>query len=231
MDILQHLMSLADRQYQSFHSKLIPTVPPENIIGVRTPVLRKFARQLYRDEKYESFIRTLPHHFYEENNLHAFIVEQFTDYQNALHEVDRFLPFVDNWATCDAMSPKIFRNHRSGLLAFIKQWIQNDHPFAVRYGIKMLMDHFLDEDFDPKYLSLAARIHSDEYYVNMMVAWYFATALAKQYDETIDIIRHRQLSPWIHAKTIQKALESRRITDSQKALLRAMKSYEEAESM
>ena len=117
------------------------------------------------------------------------------------------------------------------MLAFIKRWIQNDHPFAVRYGIKMLMDHFLDEDFDPKYLSLAARIHSDEYYVNMMVAWYFATALAKQYDETIDIIRHRQLSPWIHAKTIQKALKSRRITDSQKALLRAMKSYEEAESM
>lgn len=221
--IKDELFSLQDKKYGEFQSKLIPTVDPETVIGVRTPELRKFAKQLVKRDDTADFLNDLPHRYFEENQLHAFILSEMKDFPACMREVCRFLPFVDNWATCDQMSPKVFRKHRPELSEKIKTWLDSGETYTIRFAIGMLMEHFLDEDFDPEYPDLAAGIRSDEYYVNMMTAWYFATALAKQYDRILPYLENHCLDPWTHNKTIQKAVESYRITDEQKDYLKKLK--------
>ena len=193
------------------------------MIGVRVPVLRKFARQCIREAGYEEFLRELPHTYYDENMLHGLILSERKDYERCVSLVDAFLPYVDNWAVCDIMSPKIFKKNKDKLLDKIDEWSRSKHTYTCRFGLEMLMTHFLDEDFQPEYLELAAKIRSEEYYVNMMIAWFLATALAKQWDAAIPYIQERRLDPWVHNKTIQKAVESYRITDEQKNYLRTLK--------
>ena len=203
--IRKELLEMQDLPYRDFHVKLMPTVDKETVIGIRVPVLRKYARTLAKEEDISSFFNDLPHKYFEENNIHA------------------FLPYINNWATCDMMSPKIFKKHKEQLLVSVRRWISSDETYTVRYGIGMLMQHFLDEDFREEYLALAAGIRSQEYYVNMMIAWYFATALAKQYEKALPYIEEKRLDDWTHNKAIQKSCESYRITPEQKAYLRTLK--------
>ena len=193
------------------------------MIGVRTPELRKMARQLAKRPDVGDFLKDLPHRYFDENQIHAFILSDMKDYDRCIEEVNLFLPFVDNWATCDQMSPKVFKKHRPELLTQIRQWIRSRHTYTVRFGIGMLLQHYLDEDFDPDYPALVGGIHSEEYYINMMIAWYFATALAKQYEAVLPWLEEKRLEPWVHNKTIQKAIESYRISAEQKAYLRTLK--------
>ena len=222
-DIRKELFSLQDVQYRDFQAGLIPGVPPESMIGVRTPALRSLAKQLAKREEIGSFLQELPHRYFDENQLHAFILSELKDYVRCMDGVCRFLPFVDNWATCDQLSPKVFRKHRPELLVHIREWLSSDQPYTVRFATGMLMEHFLDEDFDPAYPEMVARICSEEYYVNMMIAWYFATALAKQYEAVLPYLETRQLGRWTHNKTIQKAVESYRIPDERKAVLKSLR--------
>ena len=222
-EIRQSLFELQDIKYRDFQVKLIPGKDTEMMIGVRTPELRKLAKQMLKREEIGEFLRDLPHRYFDEDQLHAFIVSGIKEYGKCMEELMRFLPFVDNWATCDQMSPGVFKKHRQQLLAEIREWLGSEHTYTVRFGIGMLMQHFLDEDFDPAYPELVAGVHSEEYYVNMMIAWYFATALAKQYDAVLPFIEGRRLDPWTHNKTIQKAVESYRISDEQKEYLRSLK--------
>ena len=222
-EIRQSLFELQDIKYRDFQAKLIPGKDTETMIGVRTPELRKLAKQMLKREEIGEFLRDLPHRYFDEDQLHAFIVSGIKEYGKCMEELMRFLPFVDNWATCDQMSPGVFKKHRPELLAEIREWLGSEHTYTVRFGIGMLMQHFLDEDFDPAYPELVAGVHSEEYYVNMMIAWYFATALAKQYDAVLPFIEGRRLDPWTHNKTIQKAVESYRISDEQKEYLRSLK--------
>ena len=221
--IQKELFALQDTKYRDFQVKLIPTVDPETVIGVRTPELRQYAKQLIKSEDIGAFLNHLPHQYFDENQLHAFILSAMKDYDECVNRVDRFLPFADNWATCDQMSPRVFKKHRQELLKEIKRWIRSGEPYTVRFGIGMLMEHFLDEDFKPSYLAKVAKIRSDEYYVNMMIAWYFATALAKQYDQTLPFIEEQKLDKWTHNKSIQKAVESYRITPEQKEYLKTLR--------
>ena len=202
---------------------IIPTVDADSIIGVRTPALRTLAKELSKREDIGRFLDSLPHKHFEENQLHAFILSGMKDAARAFELVDKFLPYVDNWATCDQMSPKVFKKHKDLLLEYTDKWIGSDHPYVKRFGIGMLMEHFLDEDFKTSYLTKVSKIRSDEYYVNMMIAWYFATALAKQYDATLPYIEKNKLDIWTHNKSIQKAVESYRITPEQKEYLKTLK--------
>ena len=222
-EIRQSLFDLQDIKYRDFQAKLIPGKDTETMIGVRTPELRKLAKQMLKREEIGEFLRDLPHRYFDEDQLHAFIVSGIKEYGKCMEELVRFLPFVDNWATCDQMSPGVFKKHKPELLAEIREWLGSEHTYTVRFGIGMLMQYFLDEDFDPAYPELVAGVHSEEYYVNMMIAWYFATALAKQYDAVLPFIEGRRLDPWTHNKTIQKAVESYRISDEQKEYLRSLK--------
>lgn len=217
------LFELQDLEYRDFHSSLMPDIEKENVIGIRIPVLRKFAKEFARSEKTEGFLQELPHQYYEENNLHMILITGITDYEKCLEEVNRFLPYIDNWATCDFPAPKCFERHKEELLPTIKEWISSGNTYTVRYGIGMLMRLYLDDDFKPEYAALVAEIQSEEYYINMMIAWYFATALAKQWDATIPYLEERKLSPWAHRKTIQKAVESYRITEEQKVYLKTLR--------
>ena len=221
--IREELFRLQDREYREFQKKLIPTADPETVIGVRTPALRQYAKQLVKSADVTAFLRDLPHRHFDEDQLHAFIISELKDFGRCVDEVDRFLPFVNNWATCDQMSPKVFRKHRSELIAYIQRWMASGRTYTVRFGIGMLMEHFLGEDFRPEYPEAVARIRSEEYYVNMMIAWYFATALAKQYGAIIPFIENRRLDDWTHNKTIQKAVESYRITPEKKEYLKSLK--------
>lgn len=221
--IREELFRMQDKDYRDFQAKLIPGKDPEKMIGIRTPDLRKYAKQLVNEDGISSFLTDLPHQYFDEDQLHAFIISEIKDYELCVNEVDRFLPFIDNWATCDQLSPKVFRKHRGELLEQIKKWIASDLTYTKRFGIGMLMQHFLDEDFDPAFPETVAQIRSDEYYVNMMTAWYFATALAKQYDSIVPFIENRRLDVWTHNKTIQKAMESYRITPEQKDYLKSLK--------
>lgn len=221
--IYQRLLELRDVEYWEFQSKLIPTVDPDKIIGVRTPELRRLAKEIAKTPQAEPFLKTLPHEYYEENNLHAFLIEGMKDYHECVAAVDAFLPYVDNWATCDMMSPKCFKKHLAELLDSIKIWIASDRTYTVRFGIGMLMKFYLDEEFDPAYPEMVAAVRSEEYYINMMIAWYFATALAKQYDVILPFIKGRKLDTWTHNKAIQKAVESYRITKEQKEYLKSLK--------
>ena len=221
--IRARLFELQDLSYRDFQCKLMPTVDPDTVIGVRTPELRKLAKSFSKEPEAEAFLRTLPHRYYEENNLHGFLIETMKDYSQVIAALDAFLPYVDNWATCDLMSPKIFKKHLPELREQIQVWMASSHTYTIRFGIEMLMTFYLDEQFQPEYLDWVADVHSEEYYVNMMIAWYFATALAKQYDAALPYLQEHRLEPWTHNKAIQKAIESYRITDEQKAYLRSLK--------
>ena len=217
------LFELQDSKYGEFQAKLLPTVDPETIIGVRTPELRKLAKAMAKEPGIGRFLDSLPHRWFDENQLHAFILSGMKDYDACIVEVERFLPYVDNWATCDQLSPKVFKKNKNDLLCHIKEWLKSDRTYTVRFAAGMLMEHYLDEDFDPAYPEMVAAIESDEYYVNMMRAWYFATALAKQYDAVIPFIEEKRLDRWTHNKTIQKAVESYRITPEQKEYLKSLR--------
>lgn len=222
-DIYKELVSLQDKGYRDMQITIIPTVDADSIIGVRTPALRSLAKELSKREDIDKFLNDLPHKYFEENQLHAFILSGMKDADKAFELTDKFLPYVDNWATCDQMSPKVFKKHKDLLLEYTDKWIKSDLTYVKRFGIGMLMEHFLDEDFKTSYLTKVSKIRSDEYYVNMMIAWYFATALAKQYDATLPYIEKQKLAIWTHNKSIQKAVESYRITPEQKEYLKTLK--------
>lgn len=221
--ISEELFALQDTEYQVFQSKLMPTIPPETVIGVRTPLLRKLAKELAGTPQAEHFLQSLPHRYYEENNLHAFLIEKIRDYDTALAETERFLPYINNWATCDCFCPKVFAKHKEELLIPLRRWLGSDQTYTVRYAMGMLMRYYLDEDFQPEYLAWVAGVHSEEYYLNMMRAWYFATALAKQPDAALPWLTDRRLDVWTHNKTIQKAVESYRIPPEMKQQLRELR--------
>ncbi len=223
VDIEKELFKLQDIVYRDFHCSLIPTVPKDTVIGVRIPNLRKMAKALYKLPIAEDFMNELPHKYYEEYNLHGFLIENINDYDDAIKRLDEFLPYVDNWATCDSVSPRVLGKYPEWLEAKIYEWLESKHTYTVRYAIKMLMTHFLDGNFNTKYIETVAKIKSGEYYIRMMQAWYFATALAKQYESTIFYLEQERLELWVHNKTIQKAIESYRIDEKQKRCLKALR--------
>ncbi|MBE7029583.1 MAG: DNA alkylation repair protein [Ruminococcaceae bacterium] len=211
---------MSDKEYREFSCRLMPTVKKSKVIGIRIPVLRQYARNL---ENYESFLKELPHKYFEENNLHAFLIEREKDFNRCIEKLDAFLPYVDNWATCDTMKPKVLKKETEKLLIHINRWLKSKDTYVIRYAINLLMSFYLDKNFKKEYLSLVAGIRSDEYYINMMRAWFFATALAKQYEETLSYIQNNLLDIWTHNKTIQKANESLRISNEQKQYLKKLK--------
>lgn len=213
---------MRDENYRSFHLPLIPSVEPDKVIGIRSPKLRTFAKEITKMPNKGEFLSALPHQYYEENNLHAFIIEAEKDFDICTDLLDSFLPYVDNWATCDCMSPKVFKKHHAELMEHIKKWISSEHTYSIRFGIKCLMSFYLGEHFTPEIPNIVADIKSDECYVNMMIAWFFATALAKQYDSAVVYLKENRLDKWCHNKTIRKAIESYRITNEQKAYLRTL---------
>ena len=217
------LFQLQDKSYRDFQSKLIPTISVETIIGVRIPAIRKLAKEYGKDPESVEFLKQLPHTYYDENILHALLVAEIKDYEVCVKEVEHFLPYVDNWAVCDIFSPKVFRKNKDKLIDKIREWTASGQPYTCRFGMEMLMTHFLDEDFRVEYLEIPAAVHSEEYYVNMMIAWFYATALAKQWDAAVGYIEKKCLDPWTHNKTIQKARESYRITREQKEYLKTLK--------
>lgn len=219
----QQLFVLQDEEYRDFHSKLMPNIPKGDVIGIRVPVLRKFAKEFAKSGEKEKFLKELPHQYYEENNLHMMLLVAMKDYDGCIQEMERFLPYINNWATCDFPAPKCFEKHKKDVLEHIKIWIKSSQTYTVRYAIGMLMRLFLEDDFSAEYPQMVAEVSSEEYYINMMIAWYFATALAKQWDAVIPYIEQRKLSPWVHRKTIQKAVESDRITPGQKEYLKSFR--------
>lgn len=221
--IQKKLFEMQDLEYKAFHSKLMPTIDEDKIIGVRIPVLRKFSNEFAKSDDAKKFIQDLPHTYYEENNLHAFLIEKTKDFQEAVKLTEDFLPYIDNWATCDSFSPKVFKKHKDEIFVFAKKWMKSEHTYTIRYGIGVLMRYFLDEDFKEEYHELVACVKSEEYYVNMMIAWYFATALAKQYESTVLYIEQKRLEPWVHNKTIQKAAESYRVPNETKEYLKTLR--------
>ena len=216
------LFDLRDAEYAAFQARLTPSVSPESFIGVRVPEVRKLAGQLKNDPSVSQFLHELPHRYYDENMLHGLLISEIKNYDTVIIETDRFLPYVDNWAVCDTMSPKVFRKHKTELIGKIREWAGSDKTYTIRFGIEMLMSHYLDECFLPEYLEIPAAVHSDEYYVNMMISWFFATALSKQWEAAIPYLSDNRLDKWTHNKTIQKARESYRITDEQKTVLKAL---------
>ncbi|MGN0170862.1 MAG: DNA alkylation repair protein [Lachnospiraceae bacterium] len=243
-EIEQQLFALRDEGYAEFQAKLAPTIQPETVIGVRVPLARKLAKQISGSDAAEAFLQELPHRYYDENMLHGLLLNEEKIYPQCVQRVEAFLPYVDNWAVCDILSPKVFKKHKPELLTKIREWSASKKAYTSRFGMEMLMTHFLDEDFCPEYLEIPAqtdrewekdpserqqsgkqtvRANSDEYYVRMMVAWFFATALAKQWEDTILYLEQQRLCHWTHNKTIQKAVESYRITDKQKQYLRSLR--------
>ena len=216
-ELQKALFSLQDEKYREMQLHLIPNISPDVIIGVRTPELRKLAKEI---EDAESFKKSLPHDYFEENQVHSFLLERSKDFDATISDVEAFLPYVDNWATCDQLRPKVFRKHRQELLPHIQRWLASEHPYSIRFGIGMLMSHYLDADFDSSFPEMAVAVQNEDYYVKMMVAWYFATALSKQYDAILPFISEYRLDKWMHNKAIQKAVESFRITPEQKAILK-----------
>ena len=222
-EIEEHLFSLAEEEYRDFMRKLIPNVAPEKVLGIRTPIVRRYAKELGKTPEAALFLKELPHKYYEEDNLHAFLLEGIKDFDECVALLDEFLPYVNNWATCDSMKPKVFQKHKAELLTPIRRWITSGETYEVRFAVELLMNLYLDEDFEPEFPALVSEVKSEEYYVNMMVAWYFATALAKRYDEILLYVSEHRLSPRVHQKTIQKAVESFRLTDEQKAELKSFR--------
>lgn len=223
VDIQQELFALQDLSYRDFHAKLMPTVDKARVIGVRTPKLRVFAKEFGKTEEAKEFLKVLPHQYYEENNLHGFLIEQIKDYPTLIRELNRFLPCIDNWATCDLLTVRVVKKHLDTFTEEVERWLASDHTYTIRFGIGMLMRYYLEEHFSLEYPEKVAKIRSEEYYVNMMRAWYFATALAKQYEAIFPFLEEKRLDAWTHNKTIQKAIESYRITQEQKAYLRTLR--------
>lgn len=223
VDIQQELFALQDLSYRDFHAKLMPTVDKARVIGVRTPKLRAFAKEFGKTEEAKEFLKVLPHQYYEENNLHGLLIEQIKDYPTLIRELNRFLPCIDNWATCDLLTVRVVKKHLDTFTEEVEHWLASDHTYTIRFGIGMLMRYYLEEHFSLEYPEKVAKIRSEEYYVNMMRAWYFATALAKQYEAIFPFLEEKRLDAWTHNKTIQKAIESYRITQEQKAYLRTLR--------
>ena len=223
MDILKELLDLREEEYADFQSRLTPGIDRERFIGVRIPKLRKLAGIFKKTTASKEFLGELPHYYFEENMLHGLLIAEIKDYDMCIAELEKFLPFIDNWAVCDVLSPKVFKKHKTELFSEIRKWSDSKDTYICRFGIGMLMRYFLDEDFTPEHLKIPANIHSEEYYVNMMLAWYFATALAKQWKDTIVLLETGVLDKWVHNKTIQKARESFRITGRQKEYLKGLK--------
>lgn len=223
MNIEKELFSLQDKKYREIQIGIIPNIDQKSIIGIRTPELRKLGKKLYKENNYMEFINDLPHKYFDENQLHAFIISEIKDYDECLKEFNKFLPYIDNWATCDQPSPKAFIKNSDKLINEIKKWIKSKETYTIRFGVGMLMRVYLDDNFKPEYLEMVSKIRSDEYYVNMMIAWFFATALAKQYDSAIKYIDNNKLDTWTHNKAIQKSIESYRVTPEHKNYLRSLK--------
>ena len=212
-----------DNNYKEFQSKLIPNINKDTILGIRTPALRRMAKDIFNSNERNIFLNDLPHKYYEENLIHFFIVSMIKDFEECINEVEKFLPYVDCWPVSDQATPKVFKKNHSKLLPYVKKWIKSKHVYTSRFGIRILMNEYLDNDFKKEYLKIVSNIKSDEYYLKMMIAWYFATALAKRYDETIYYFENHLLDDWIHKKAIQKAIESYRVTDKHKSYLRTLK--------
>lgn len=221
--IKEDLINLSEEKYKQFHSSLMPEISNEKILGIRIPLLRNYAKKIYGTNEAENFLNALPHYYYEENNLHAFLIEQIRDYEECIQRTEEFLPFIDNWATCDSFRPKVFKKNKEKILKKAMKWIKSDHPFTCRYGIEILMLYFLDNDFDVEYPRVVSKIKSDHYYVKMMIAWYFATALTKQYNAVLPFIENKTLDTWTHNKAIQKAKESFRVPQENKEYLNSLK--------
>jgi hypothetical protein len=223
MKIYKELQALKEKEYADFQAKLVPTIEPSTILGIRVPKLRALAKSYIRDQECQVFLDSLPHNYYDENMLHAILISEMKDYDKCINRLEAFLPYVDNWAVCDIMSPKLFKRYRGDLMTRIKVWMASEETYTIRFGLGMLMTHFLDEDFRPEYLDMASNIRSDEYYVNMMIAWFFATALAKQWEVSLPYIEDKRLDDWTHKKAIQKARESLRISKEKKEYLKGLK--------
>lgn len=225
-EIKDYLLKNQDLQYKQFHSSLMPTINSEVVIGIKVPILRNYTKELlkkYATQSFIPFFKDLPHQYYEENNIHAFLIEKINNYDECLFQLEQFLPYIDNWATCDMLNPKVFSKNKDKLLKKINEWIKSSHTYTIRFGIGMLMRYFLDKDFNSSYLELVYSIKSEEYYVNMMKAWFFATALAKQYDATLPLFQNKKLDIWTHNKAIQKAIESFRVPAEHKQYLKTLK--------
>jgi 3-methyladenine DNA glycosylase AlkD len=220
MSVYERLLSYQDETYKEFQSKLVPNIDKETIIGVRTPQIRSIVKEIFGTEEANIFLKTLPHQYYEENLVHIFLVSKIKDYNECVKEIERFLPYIDCWPVCDQATPLVFKKNHDKLLPYIKKWIKSNKVYTARFGIRMLMNEFLNDDFKEEYLEWISSINGDDYYLKMMVAWFFATALAKQYDATIKYIENKCLDPWVHHKTIQKAIESYRISDEHKEYLK-----------
>ena len=223
MSVYERLMTYHDEEYKNFQSKLVPNINKETIIGVRTPEMRNIAKGIFGTEEANSFLKVLPHKYYEENLIHFFLISTIKDFDECVKEVERFLPYIDCWPVCDQATPLVFKKNHDKLIPLIKKWIKSKHVYTARFGIRMLMNEFLDKDFKEEYLELVSSKKGDDYYLKMMVAWYFATALAKQYDKAIKYIENRTLDPWVHNKTIQKAIESYRVSDEHKEYLKSFR--------
>lgn len=223
MNIYKELDAIKEEEYAAFQARLIPSIDPSTIMGVRVPKLRALAKSYIKDQECQDFLVNLPHAYYDENMLHGILVSEIKDFDTCIEKIEAFLPYVDNWAVCDIMSPRVFKKHKEELLDRIKLWISSDQTYTCRFGLEMLMTHFLDDDFKPDYLDLVAGLRSQEYYVNMMIAWFFATALTKQWDASLPYIEARSLDDWTHNKAIQKARESLRISKERKDYLKGLK--------
>ena len=223
MNIQKRLFELSDEKNADFSAKLTPGIDREKFLGVRIPASRKLAKEIIKENEHKDFLNSLPHKYYDENILHSILISEIKDYDECIKYVDEFLPYVNNWAVCDTMSPKAFKNKHERLMNDILRWVDSDQTYTIRFGLKILMAHFLDNDFKNEYLKIPAKIKSDEYYINMMIAWFYATALAKQWDSIIVYIENGVLDKWVHNKAIQKARESYRITAEQKEYLKSMK--------
>ena len=223
MTVYERLAVCGSEKYRDFQSRLVPNIPKETILGVKTPEMRRIAKEIKGTEEAEQFLTELPHQYYEENLVHFFLIAEIRDFDACVRAVETFLPYVDCWPVCDQSSPKAFAKHHDKLLPLIQKWLGSEHVYTVRFGIRMLMNEFLGADFKPEYLAWAAAVRGEDYYVKMMVAWYFATALAKQYDESVVYIEERRLEPWTHKKAIQKAVESFRVSDAHKEYLKTLR--------
>ena len=224
MTLYDRLMEVKDDTYREFQIKLVPNIPPETILGVRTPEMRKIAKEVSESPERDAFLRDVPHRYYEENLIHFFVVSMIKDFDACVEAVESFLPYVDCWPVSDQATPKAFVKNRQKVLPYIKKWIASEHIYTARFGIRMLMNEFLGDDFKEEYLELVADKRGKDYYLKMMVAWYFATALAKRYDETVPYFEKRRLDEWVHKKAIQKAIESYRVSDEHKDYLRSLRS-------
>ena len=223
MTVYERLIACSDEQYKEFQSKLVPNIPKETVLGVRTPDMRRIAKEIRGTEEAEGFLAELPHKFYEENLVHFFLIAMIKDFDQCVQAVETFLPYVDCWPVCDQSTPKVFAKNHEKLLPLIRKWMDSDHVYTARFGIRMLINEFLGEDFQPEYLAWVAGVQGEDYYIKMMVAWYFATALAKQYDESVVYIEEHRLEPWTHKKAIQKAVESFRVTEAHKEYLKMLR--------